>query len=400
MITPRRITLLIASTLLVLALPMLLAPPALAQQADLYVNAAAALGGDGSSGNPFLRITDAVARARGIRNGGSSAQIVIHVAPGAYVGSYTTPGPRIEPLPIRLDVSGLELLGSTLMQRDERGWPTAAIEPGSETSLRADAPIIDSTQLLVVASTNPEAVVERVTIAQLSLDTTNADEGLLVVRAQDFTVRDNYVKGGTNSTAIDIFRSSGQILGNYATGETYGVGIGPGNPSSPAKVVVSGNRFVGNRNAGVILVGSDKLPLPEAALSAVVCGNDLSNNSDPGQVNLGLGLRVFAISMGASATSGSVTATICNNRIRNNNFGVMMDAGFARRAQNFIPDPRLYTGTFHLTFEDNEIAGNIRTPALISFTRFSSSLNPDQLNGDFCAAAPPALGCITNRSII
>ena len=57
-----------------------------------------------------------------------------------------------------------------------------------------------------------------------------------------------------------------------------------------------------------------------------------------------------------------------------------MDAGFAFRTQNSAVDPRLYTGTFDLTFADNDMIGNTCTPAFISFTPFTASNTPAQLN--------------------
>ena len=86
-----------------LVLLVLPAPAESAEATRLFVVATAPPNGDGTHEHPFVRITDAVDRARDIRRD-SAAQIVIHVAPGVYVGSYTSTGPGIEPLPIRLDV--------------------------------------------------------------------------------------------------------------------------------------------------------------------------------------------------------------------------------------------------------------------------------------------------------
>ena len=96
--------------------------------------------------------------------------------------------------------------------------------------------------------------------------------------------------------------------------------------------------------------------------------------------SLDFGLRLFAIINIGDQMSGEVTATVCNNRIRNDSAGVVMDAGFAFRTRNSAVDPRLYTGTFDLTFAGNNISENIRTPAVISFTRFTASNTPAQLN--------------------
>lgn len=368
---------------------------------NLFVDAAAPLGGDGSREHPFVRITDAVVRARALRQedvkdndqerrredgDDQEKRIVIHVLPGTYVGSYTNTGPKIEPLPIHVDVSDLQLIGSTSMASDEDGLPTGVIEPGSNTLLRADPPLVGAEALLLVGPTTDQVVLERITVAKLSLDSSNGGDALDVDRVQDFTIRDTFFTGGFGTYTL---RSSGQVLGNYATQTGEGIRIGPGNPSSPARVLVSGNRSVNSRNGGLLLLGSSNSGDGPSgtSLSAVVCGNDLSDNRASNQVQ-GFGLRFFVIG-GPSLTSGSITATIRNNRIRNNNFGVVIDAGFPYRAQNSIPNPRQYTGTYHLTFEDNDIGGNKRTPALITFTRSTASLEPSQLDGP-CGTA---FGC-------
>jgi hypothetical protein len=139
-------------------------------QAAAFVDAAAPPNGDGSLGHKFVRITDALERARAIRRE-SAVQIVIHVGPGVYVGSYTSTGPGIEPLPIRLDVPGLKLFGTTAMERDELGLPTGVIKPGSNTLLLADPPLESIIQsFFVVGSASDETVIDRVTVANLSLN--------------------------------------------------------------------------------------------------------------------------------------------------------------------------------------------------------------------------------------
>src|SRR5260370_21009305 len=93
-----------ACALLGLTLVVLLAEPLQARHTQLYVDASAAQNGDGSQRNPYWRITDAVVRARALRQedrendaeapavrenkNDEEEKIVIHVMPGTYVGSY------------------------------------------------------------------------------------------------------------------------------------------------------------------------------------------------------------------------------------------------------------------------------------------------------------------------
>src|SRR5437899_2054448 len=81
---------------------------------DIYVDAVALTNGDGSAANPYWRITDAVNRARNDRLSASvpaDETIVIHVAPGIYVGSYSPPGSasQMELLPIVLNMPNVVL---------------------------------------------------------------------------------------------------------------------------------------------------------------------------------------------------------------------------------------------------------------------------------------------------
>jgi hypothetical protein len=226
--------------------------------------------------------------------------------------------------------------------------------------LVADPPLEDSQSLLVAGPASDEVVVDGIAVANFSLHAGSGNRGriLRVDKVHDFTVQDNYVTGGETDASMGIYvsRSSGQILGNYVTRAGCGMCIEAGDVSSPARVVLSGNRSVRNHEGGILLSGS--FSSRSGSLSAVVCGNDLSeNNFMPNSANrsfFSFGLRLFLISNSGvlDQTSGSVTATVCNNKIRNNSAGVVMDAGFALRTQNSAFDARRYTGSFDLTFAD------------------------------------------------
>jgi len=185
----------------------------------LFVDAAAAANGDGSSEHPFVRITDALDRARAIRRD-SAAPIDIQVESGVYVGSYTNTGSTIELLPIRLDVSHLKLIGTTKMGKDESGLPTGVIKSNSNTLLLADPPLEGMRSILALSSPN-------VTVENLSFDAGSGHGGWVVRvdQVQDFTLVNNYVTGGSTDSAmgIHVSRSSGNIVGNYVTRGGCGV---------------------------------------------------------------------------------------------------------------------------------------------------------------------------------
>ena len=178
-----------------------------------------------------MRITDALDRARAIRRD-SAAPIDIQVGPGVYVGSYTNTGSTIEPLPIRLDVSHLKLIGTTKMEKDESGLPTGVIKSNSNTLLLADPPLEGMRSILALSSPN-------VTVENLSFDAGSGHGGWVVRvdQVQDFTLVNNYVTGGNTDSAmgIHVSRSSGKILGNYVTRGGCGICIVADDVSSPAR---------------------------------------------------------------------------------------------------------------------------------------------------------------------
>lgn len=353
-----------------------------ASNVELYVDAAANPGGDGSENNPFRRLTDAVAQARLIWQVNTNSKIEISVKPGTYVGRHSNTDPNIEDLPIRLDVPNLKLKGSTSMLLDDHDLPTGEIESGKETLLKADPPLAANQSLLIIEPADPVLTVQGLEVSELSFNIGNAPSAVLgiaisVESVQDFTIRNNYVTGGIRTRA-----SSGKIQGNYITEGGAGTVILAGSASSPASVVFRGNRSVNNFNGGLFLNGSAITDASFDRLSAVVKDNDLSDNNTNPNAGQGFGIRIVAVRHDPpnQGTSGNVTATISRNRISNNKLGFSIDAGFPYRTFEGSPDARLHNGTVNLSLEDNEVVGNLQAPALISFTRNSATLIPSQLS--------------------
>jgi hypothetical protein len=204
---------------------------------------------------------------------------------------------------------------------------------------------------------------------------------VLIEEGEDFTVRGNYVTGGT-FVGIYTVASTGKIEGNYITQVGCGTCLGPGSFSSPAAVVFRGNRSVNNFFGGVLLLGGGTSNADYDALSAVVEGNDLSDNNTNPTAGQGFGVRVMVVRHDLPAdrgTSGNVTAAISNNRITNNKIGVLVDAGFPYRTFDGRTDRRLHSGTLSLSLTGNEVVANRMAPALISFTRSTAALTPAQL---------------------
>jgi hypothetical protein len=130
-----------------------------------------------------------------------------------------------------------------------------------------------------------------------------------------------------------------------------------------------------------VLLDGAGTDVPELAdqLDATVENNDLSDNASPN--GTGFGFRIFIIrrDLGLPVdwqSTGYVRAVVRNNRIVHNQMGIILDAGFPYRRVGAVCDPRTYTGGIDLTLKNNVIAGNTGTPALISFTRSVSFVNP------------------------
>ncbi len=105
----------------------------------IFVDAQAGLNGDGSAAAPYQTILQAIEQAREIRQE-KRTRILVRVAPGEYV----------EDFPIYLNVSNLELRGSTRLIEDEDGLPqncgsdiapAPCVEPGTETVITPILPL-------------------------------------------------------------------------------------------------------------------------------------------------------------------------------------------------------------------------------------------------------------------
>ncbi len=212
----RRSGLLTIFSVLGLALPtLLLARPALAEHTTLYVDAAATENGDGSRHRPFWRITDAVVRARELRQDDSDPEerIFVHVRPGTYVGSYDPShlanNPRLELLPIIINVPDLSLEGGTELDEDSDGLPTGTYPPESETLLTreiclpVDCPLIRGQMLLLIATTDDGMAGNSVSVTGFVIDAQVPHPvgvpgfQIYVDRVSDFSIRRNLLRQGS-----------------------------------------------------------------------------------------------------------------------------------------------------------------------------------------------------------
>lgn len=340
---------------------------------NVHVDDDAPPGGDGSLANPFDNLPDAVDHA-----GGLGGDIRILIEPGEYALTQT----------LAIDFPVI-LQGTNVMGDDPDGWPSGLVAPGTETVILS-TPTLGPNTLIKVGSETGPVISGLVAFRDLTFDLgPNFANALHIVKAQDFDVRRNLFRGDDANIGVFPVASSGVIADNHMT-VGAGISVNAGTPGSPANVEVSGNRAVENGFGGLLLNGSG-FDLPETnadQLDVVVTDNDLSNNDAPTDDNTRFGIRVFLIRRdpgrpGDDQDTGNVTALIEDNRIVGNGLGITIDAGFPFRNFGSTPkrcDERVYHGSFDLELTGNDVSGNLRAPALITFTRSSTALNPGELS--------------------
>jgi hypothetical protein len=375
--------------------------------AELYVDANAAAGGNGSAVAPYRRITDAVERARLVRQSvaiPASERIVIHIAAGNYVGTFNSNplennGSK-EVLPIILNVSGLTLTGASVLDHDSRGLPTGSAN-GPQTKLKSSNLTDGARQaLLWITRTIDGGAGDGVIVSGVTFGESSGGNGLGIVtdRVVDFALLDN----AFIHTSIGIITrlSSGVVDGNYFDGNSsVGPGIGGGSVNHPASVTLSRNRSTaatggadirGEPSLRTLDLGANSVqpePLqrvfdrnnPEDAanipdsLDVLVSNNDFSGNAHAGlwcfayAINPAFGYTTIDASQPKTSV---VRATIVGNTfINNGNYGVSAEAGGTVRA-----DPREWRREFAATFMLNTFQGNGRAGALFSFTAGDVSL--------------------------
>ncbi len=370
---------------------------------SIFVRAGAPPGGNGSAENPYRRITDAVVEARTIRHT-ANKRIIIHIAPGTYVGSYDAAAlggnPALEILPIILNVGKMTLRGETTFTHDDGGLPTGT-EAGTETVITSDRPLALGQSILLIAPTTDGMQPTDVTVSDLILDaqitaTSNLlGRGIIIDRAMDFVIRRNLIQ--RTSSGITTRLASGIIQGNLLmNNNANGVGAGGGSRNQPAQLAVRSNRATGNL-VGLILgavpntfplqLGQNELTVPPLQttfnradphdeenipdrLEATVTENDFSGNGSAGLRCYFLNPQAYNTLDATQPITGAIVTTVRSNLLRSNgDYGIVVDAGFPFRST-----PRHFIATFDGMFSENDLGGNTRAPAFFGFTRLTVSL--------------------------
>ena len=380
-----------------------------AHTAELYADAGITANGDGTAARPYWRITDAVERARQLRQAAAiplGERIVIHVAPGAYLGSKENPvlnkDPRYEALPILLNVPNLTLAGATILSTDDRGLPTG-MAPGTETLL-ATEDFYDDTgkSLILITRTTDGGIGDDVTVSGFHLDFAGHGQfgfpsGVRPDRVLGFAIRSNLITRA--GVGIYATRASGTIEGNLIIEGFSGVAAKGGSREHPSQYLIVGNRRVAGLSSGFVIeadglapqldVGANKKvelePLPSSetrndppfTTDALVVGNDCSDNAAAGMKCFMYAPPIKPINPLISNDTVTPRLTIAasgNTFRRNKTYGLVVEGNNTLRSIN-----RPLTGEFTGQFQNNTLVDNGHAPALFTFASVGVSLGTGSL---------------------
>ena len=353
----------------------------------IFVDSRARHSGDGGPSAPVRTIAEAIDRAREIRDDQPN-RIIIRVAPGEYR----------EDSSLYLDISNVELRGSTRLVEDENGLPrncgsgiapVPCVERGTETVIAPVRPLTNGQVLLLVGPTRQRAgdrlagvTIRGFVFDGLSASVSTSGWAVFVDRVENFLVRHNV----THRVQIGIFTrlASGRIEGNFVYNGNDGVALGSGSGIYPAKLDVRANRLVNHLAQGGLALGAggktfmnDPILMPHQILfdpskhpeevpnklDLTLVGNDISRNG-------GFGFRFESYASGSrydttnnQPASAHITATVRDNSFTDNaEYGVTIEGAFSPRG-----DPRAFTGTFTGVFADNDFTRSGRAGIFAGF---------------------------------
>ena len=344
------------------------APPA---ATTVYVDCAAAPGGDGRKQSPFTTITAAVPVAKALS---AEARVTISVATGVC---------DKEVFPIQLDFP-VEVRGSRTPDFDSEGFPLNGQDRDTLVTWTPPSPVPPSVaNLAFFRITGPD-----VRLSKLSLDakilpgtpgTTApprpAPFGVIVQNANDFVIDQlRIVRIGTSVRTQG--ESRGRIRDTYFGQVNAGIVLTGGSPAAPPTVIAENNRIVDYWTGAFALAGAGPAG---RSIRAVVRGNDTFNSwSDTGPSNP-FAVRIAPVLGGSAFVQGTVDATFEANRFRGApRYAIILNGGqTVRRA-----DGQRYSGALNVTMTANAIdeASVTGAVSLITFTNSRATELPCELD--------------------
>jgi hypothetical protein len=373
------------SSLVVTVMLALLVGPASAVSPgaiSVYVDCAAAPGGDGKKKSPLPTITAAVPIARALA--AEAKEVTIDVAPGIC---------DHEVFPIQLDFP-VVVRGSRTPEVDDEGLPLNGQDHDTLVTWVPPSPVPPSVANLAFVSVTGSDV----RISKLSFDgkivpgtpgtfaaAAIAPTAVLVINAQDFVL--DQLRIVRMGVALRIQGAGGRIRDTYFGTIGDGLGLNGGNPTAPPTVIVTNNRIENYWTGAFTLGGAGPAG---TSIQAVIEGNDtVTSYADTGPSNP-FAVRIAPVLL-PPFLQGTVNASFQGNRLRGTpRYAIIVNAGRpVRRA-----DGQRYSGVLDLSFTDNAIneSGVTRAVSLITFTNSRATELPCERDPANTPIQCPTLG--------
>lgn len=340
----------------------------------------------------FRTITDALAAARAgrlARNETAVARcrITIEVAAGTYAGTAAaTTDPTLERFPMIIDVPEISIVGAFKMGLDAAGRATGVSTSGATSTIIATPALIIagsssqtavSEEMFIVNTTTSDqrgdgAVIEGFAFnsGHQSADTTLGGQGVLTMRAENVIVRGNTFVGNFTER-VDARVGSVTIEKNHSIGRgsTCDMCI-----SGPGTFVVRDNMIIDGGIPGILSTPATLLPVPSSIeqyslpttslITATISNNEVRGHQ---RVPVGVGIRIAGMGVGAPAVAGTSRATVTGNRLVNNRFGMILEAGFP------VAGGAL-RGDIEFASSGNTFEGSCQNNVLVSLARHTTGL--------------------------
>ena len=350
----------------------------------LFVDRQSGALGDGIH---FVRIGDALTAARAVRvarneMAAASCRITIAVAAGIIPGSVPlSSDPTFERFPLRIDFPGVTLRGALNMQMDASAR-ALRYDASSGTTL---SPVIglafetgSASEPLIIVDGHPDGFQGNdVTIEGFVLqsghvgrDTLAGGQGVFALRVQNLIIRQNAFEGQFTES-IDLRATSAMVDGNFLGG---GGGTCDMCLAGPGAYHALNNMLLAGGIPGILISpaalfavppGVEQWALPVSAqVTATVENNEVRNHL---RKPVGVGIRMAGIGANVPNVAGSIKATLTSNTLVNNNFGIIVEAGFPVANT-------LLKGDIDVTLTDNDISGSCQNAMLVSFSRHTTGL--------------------------
>jgi hypothetical protein len=327
---------------------------------------------DGTAGNPFATISQAVAVAAA---DASTAAYLIRVAPSLLSGPYAD-----EALPIQLARPAVAIAGGTRFIDDEAGRPTAVVD-GTQTNLGGQH-VRDNQPFFYVTAAN-------VSISGLVL-TQNRTFGIVADGAPDFDFSDNDVENASLFGILAMHGAGGRISHSLFAVNLAGVSGTGGD--GPPRLVLDSNNLNHNQPIGSVFTGAWEYttqvdlaadgapqltphvthPQP-TSIEVVETNNVFRRNECVGTRFMAFTPDSLTFDASTMAASTALIATVGGDGPRDGNLfdhngcpGVNLDAGNGKAIDGVVYSAQMSLTSTHNTFDSNK-----NGPQVVSVGHFS-----------------------------